>query len=458
MENQIKFGTDGIRGLANKLPITVEVALKIGQALGVLVKKETHKKGSGHVVLIGKDTRISGYMIEQALASGLNSMGVSVQLVGPLPTPGVGFLTKDMRCDAGVVISASHNLYMDNGIKLFGSDGFKISSEIEKSIEKLLLEDLSKYLLESKDIGRTRRIEDASGRYVVSVKNAFPHPLHLEGLRIVVDSAHGAAYKVAPSIFEELGAKVINIGNHPNGFNINKNFGALCPETLQKAVIEHKADLGIAVDGDADRVLMVDEIGQILSGDHILGLCGISLKKQNLLKNNSIVLTPMSSIALINCLKKENITVHTAAVGDKNVVALMKEKDCILGGENSGHVIFLKHSTTGDACIAALKVLELMKKENKKLSQMREIFKTPLQINHSVKLKKVMGQSLVLSDIPNYSDTLKKLESNLGGDARIYVRPSGTEPIVRIFLEGEDKVLLDKSLTTMTEFLEKNIN
>lgn len=458
MENQVKFGTDGIRGLANKFPITVEVALKIGQALGVLVKKELHKKGSGHMVLIGKDTRISGYMIEQALASGLNSMGVSVQLVGPLPTPGVGFLTKNMRCDAGVVISASHNLYMDNGIKLFGADGFKISSKIEESIEKLLLEDLSQYLVNPQDIGRTRRIEDASGRYVVNVKNAFPHPLHLEGLRIVVDSAHGAAYKVAPAIFEELGAKVINIGNHPNGFNVNKNFGALCPNTLQKAVIEHKADLGIAVDGDADRILMVDEMGQILSGDHILGLCGLALKKQNTLKNDGVVLTPMSSIALINCFKKANIQVHIAPVGDKNVVTLMKEKACVLGGENSGHVIFLEHSTTGDACIAALKVLELMKKENKKLSQMRDIFKTPLQINHSIKISKIMGPSLVLSDLPNYLDTLKQLESNLGSDARIYVRPSGTEPIVRIFLEGEDKILLDKSLATMVQFLEQAIH
>ncbi|MBE8163109.1 MAG: phosphoglucosamine mutase [Bdellovibrionaceae bacterium] len=458
MESPVKFGTDGIRGLANQFPITTDVALKVGQALGVLVKKELHKKGSGHMVLIGKDTRISGYMIEQALASGLNSMGVSVQLVGPLPTPGVGFLTKNMRCDAGVVISASHNLYMDNGIKLFGADGFKVSKETEASIEQLLLKDLSQYLVSPQDIGRTRRIEDASGRYVVHVKNVFPHPLHLEGLRIVVDSAHGAAYKVAPAIFEELGAKIINIGNHPNGFNINKNFGALCPSTLQKAVIEHKADLGIAVDGDADRILMVDELGQILSGDHILGLCAMDLKKQKALNNDAVVLTPMSSIALINYLKKENIQVHIAPVGDKNVVALMKEKDCVLGGENSGHVIFLDHSTTGDACIAALKILELMKIEKKKLSQMRNIFKTPLQINHSVKLSKIMDSSLVLSDIPKYSDTLKQLEDNLGGNARIYVRPSGTEPVVRIFLEGEDKALLDKSLTTMTEFLEKNIN
>lgn len=457
MNNQVKFGTDGIRGLTNKFPVTVEVALKVGQALGVLVKKEMQKKGSSHTVLIGKDTRISGYMIEQALASGLNSMGVSVQLVGPLPTPGVGFLTKNMRCDAGVVISASHNQYTDNGIKLFGADGFKVSANIESAIEKLLLEDLSSYLAKPQDIGRTRRIEDASGRYVVSVKNAFPHPLHLEGLKIVVDSAQGAAYKVAPAIFEELGASVINIGNQPNGFNVNKNFGALCPVTLQKAVLEAKADLGIAVDGDADRILMVDELGQVLSGDHILGLCGLALKRKKLLKNNAIVLTPMSSIALLTCLKNEGIDVHIAAVGDKHVVALMKEKGCVLGGENSGHVIFLNHSTTGDACVAALKVLELMKEEGKKLSQMGNIFKTPLQINHSVKVKSAMGTSLILSNLPNYSKTLKNIEDSLGTNARIYVRPSGTEPIVRIFLEGEDKLVLDKALFAMSQFLEQAV-
>jgi phosphoglucosamine mutase len=312
------FGTDGIRGTANQYPMTPDMVVKIGQAIGHLLQKQN---GGVKKVVIGKDTRLSGYMIEQALASGLNSMGIFVQLVGPLPTPGIGYLTRTMRASAGIVISASHNPFHDNGIKVFGPDGFKIAEEMENEIERLVLEeDLTQYLPPSREIGRTRRIEDAQGRYIVYVKGTFPLEYTLDGMRIVLDTANGASYKVAPSVFQELGAEVIQLGDDPNGTNINDKVGALYPAKLAEAVLQYRADVGISLDGDADRVIMVDETGEIVNGDRILAICALHMKERGLLKKNTLVATQMSNFGLEKRMNESGIKVIKTGVGDKYVV------------------------------------------------------------------------------------------------------------------------------------------
>ena len=463
------FGTDGVRGAANSFPVKVDVVVKLGQALGVFLKKNPHKKGKNHLALIGKDTRISGYMIEQALASGLNSVGVHVQLVGPMPTPGVGFLAQSMRADAGVVISASHNPYSDNGIKLFYSNGFKFSFEDEAELEKLCDEDLDPHLTSAKTIGRTRRIDDATGRYMVFVKNAFPHPLSLEGLKIVVDCANGSAYKILPAIFEELGAHVVTLSHQPTGFNINKNCGALHPQTLQKTVLETGASLGVGVDGDADRLVMVDEKGQLFKGDHIIALCALHLKKENKLNNNTVVLTPMSSLALAQTFEKEGIRVVYSDVGDKSVVQLMKENNSILGGEPSGHIVFLNFSKTGDACVGALKALSVMIQNNCKLSELRGLFPEwpqvlknirvrSSEVHHSVngrgvEPKSSNGSKISLKNIEGYKNLLKSVEKELGDKGRIFVRSSGTEPVIRVFVEGQNDSQITQLADRVCNFL-----
>ena len=349
------FGTDGIRGTANQFPMVPDVVVKIGQAIGYLIRtKRISSPSTANKVVIGKDTRLSGYMIEQALASGLNSMGIFVQLVGPMPTPGIGYLTRTMRAAAGIVISASHNAFQDNGIKIFGGDGFKLDDELEKEIEALVFNDeLHSMLPPSREVGRTRRIEDAQGRYIVHAKNVFPLDRTLDGLRIVLDTAHGAAYKVAPAIFQELGAEVIHIGNDPNGLNINDKSGALHPAQISQAVVQFRADVGIGLDGDADRVVMVDEKGKVIGGDQIIALCAIHMKKQNELKNDTVVVTQMSNFGLEKKMREEGIKVVKTNVGDKNVVEEMKKNNYNLGGEQSGHIIFLDHSTTGDGFFGA---------------------------------------------------------------------------------------------------------
>ena len=348
------FGTDGIRGTSNQFPMVPDVVVKIGQAIGYLIR--TKKIGTGSAtnkVVIGKDTRLSGYMIEQALSSGLNSMGIYVQLVGPLPTPGIGYLTRTMRAAAGIVISASHNAYQDNGIKIFGPNGFKLDDHLEKEIETLVAaDDLLKLLPPAKDIGRTKRIEDAQGRYIVHAKSIFPLENSLDGMRIVLDTAHGAAYKVAPAIFEELGAEVILLGSQPNGTNINDKSGALHPANISQAVVQYRADVGIGLDGDADRIVMVDEKGKILNGDQILAICALHMKSKNQLKNNTLVVTQMSNFGLEKKMRSEGITVVKTNVGDKHVVEEMRKNNYNLGGEQSGHIIFLDHSTTGDGTVA----------------------------------------------------------------------------------------------------------
>lgn len=452
------FGTDGIRGTANIEPMTPGTVVKIGQAIGLLLQRgvlASLSPAATKKVVIGKDTRLSGYMIEQALSSGLNSMGVQVQLVGPLPTPGIGYLTRTMRASCGIVISASHNPYMDNGIKIFGPDGYKIPESVEKEIERLVAEeDLTKLLPPSKEVGRTRRIDDAQGRYIVYAKNTFPLEYTLDGLRIVLDTAHGAAYKVAPAIFEELGAEVFQIGDSPNGTNINDKVGALYPAKLAEAVREYRADVGISLDGDADRVIMCDETGEIVNGDHILGLCGLSLKAKGLLKHDTLVVTHMSNFGLEKKMKENGIKVAVVGVGDKYVVEEMRKKGLNLGGEQSGHIIFGDHSTTGDGCIAALAVLAVLKESGKKMSELSAgIEEVPqVLINCRVKTRKDV------KDIAGYTELIQKIDAELKGVGRTFIRFSGTEPVIRILVEGPDKVKINQYAEQIARLLERELS
>lgn len=432
--SQKLFGTDGIRGTANKFPMTPEIVMKVGQAVGYILRQQPNRKADRRMVLIGKDTRLSGYMVEQALASALNSMGIHVQLTGPLPTPGIGFLARNMRADAGIIISASHNPFYDNGIKIFGADGFKIDESLEREIEDLVAnEDLNQHLASAQQVGRTRRIDDAAGRYIVYAKNTFPMDLSLEGLRIVLDCANGAAYKVAPAIFEELGAEMIVLGADPDGYNINDKFGALFPQRACEAVVKYRADVGISIDGDADRVIMVDDTGAEVNGDHILAVCAIHLAKQKKLPKSTVVATQMSNVGLDQALKQMGIDVVRTDVGDKHVVEEMRRGGYSLGGEQSGHIIHLDHSTTGDGCVAALNVLAVMQREGKRLSQLKAIMQQQPQslINTRVTVRRELNQ------IPGYKELITKLQGQLTG-GRIYVRFSGTEAVVRVLVEGPD--------------------
>lgn len=448
------FGTDGIRGTANKFPITPELVIKVGQALGYVLKQQPGRKGNKRTVLIGKDTRLSGYMIEQAMASGLNSMGVRVLLTGPLPTPGIGFVAQNMRADAGVVISASHNAYQDNGIKIFGADGFKIPSSMEQEIERLVFEvDLSAHLETSDEIGRTRRIDDADGRYIVYAKNTFPLNLSLDGLRIVLDCANGAAYKVAPAIFEELGAEVIVLSNEPNGRNINDKVGALYPEKTCAEVLKYRADVGISLDGDADRVILIDERGRIVNGDHILAISGIHKQKEGRLNKNTVVATEMSNIGLDNKLAEYGIKVVRTDVGDKYVVEEMRRCGYNLGGEQSGHIICLDHSTTGDGCLAALDVLAVMRSTNKRLSELNDIFVDEPQVLINTRVKNRQE----LTTIDGYNELHKQITQKLKGKGRLFVRFSGTEPVVRVLVEGPDKREITELAEEMAHFLQTKL-
>ena len=463
------FGTDGMRGESNCFPIQPDIMLRVGQALGYLLREkqklfQPESRNRRPIALIGKDTRLSGYMLEQALASGLNSMGIWVQLTGPLPTPGIGFLARNMRACAGIVISASHNTYPDNGIKIFDEQGFKISKQIEEEIERLVFsKKLNQFIAPSHQIGRSRRIDDAAGRYIVHVKNTFPLNQNLEGMRIVLDCAHGACYKAAPKIFEELGAELITLGRTPDGYNINKQAGAMCVKYMQEAVKKHKAHAGISLDGDGDRVVMADEKGELANGDHILGICALSLQKKGELKNLKIVSTHMSNQGLEDWLKTKNISLHRTEVGDRNVAAYMRKHNIILGGEASGHIIFLKQNTTGDGCVAALNVLAVMRTENKKLSLLKTSLKPWPQILKTVKLNNLslykQCKQKPVSHIAGYLSLEKKILKQLqkkGG--RVYVRFSGTEPLIRVLVEGQNKQLAAKSAAQITDFLHKKFN
>lgn len=449
------FGTDGIRGQANVFPMLPHIVVKVGQAIGVLLIEEKLKsKSLKPKVVIGKDTRLSGYMLEMALASGLNSMGVDVQLVGPLPTPGIGFITRNMRADVGIVISASHNPYSDNGIKIFGADGFKIADELEREIERLIFEDeFEDYLAKSNQLGRSRRIDDAQGRYIVHAKNTFPMDLTLDGMRIVLDTANGASYKVARAVFEELGAEVIQIGDEPNGMNINDKAGALYPTAVSNAVLHYRADVGVSLDGDADRVMMVDEQGQVLNGDHVLGICAMHMKKNGTLKNNQLVVTHMSNFGLEKVMKKNGIHVTKVNVGDKYVVEELRRTGGNLGGEQSGHIIFLDHSTTGDGCVAALNVLAVMKTCQKTLSELREWIEDVPQILINVRVKR----RAPVDEIKGYTELIERITKELGDEGRVFIRFSGTEPVIRILVEGPDKSKIHDYAQEIAQLLEKEL-
>ncbi len=447
------FGTDGIRGTANQFPITPDLVMKVGQAMGHILRRRPSRNKHPKVV-IGKDTRLSGYMVENALTSGLNSMGVHVQLVGPLPTPGIGFLTRNMRADAGVVISASHNPYQDNGIKIFGPDGYKIPDSMEREIEDLVGTDLNGSLAGSLDIGRSKRIDDADGRYVVYAKNSFPLEYTLDGLRIVLDCANGAAYNVAPAIFGELGAEIILQGNAPNGFNINDKSGALYPARVAEAVTQYRADVGISLDGDADRVVMVDEKGHIVNGDHILAVCATHLAQRGQLPHNTIVATQMSNFGLDKVMREHGVSVVRTNVGDKYVVEEMRRGGYVLGGEQSGHIIFLEHTTTGDGCIAALNVLAVMKRTGLRLSELSAKMEDVPQVLINTRVRRREE----LDRIPGYLETVAAIEKELDGVGRLFVRFSGTEPVVRVLVEGPDRVAIGRYAEEIATLLEKQLS
>lgn len=423
------FGTDGVRGIANIHPMTAEMALQLGRALAYKIRNGNHR----HRVVIGKDTRLSGYMLEGALMSGLCSMGVDAVLVGPIPTPGISYLVQSMRADAGAVISASHNPYQDNGIKFFARDGFKLPDETEAELESLIfgnrIDDLRPTATK---VGKAFRIDDAGARYVVHLKSTFPKELTLEGLTIVVDCAHGAAYKVAPMVFEELGAKVIPLGVNPDGKNINDASGALHPQRAQKAVRKHRADFGIALDGDADRVIVIDENGEIIDGDAIMAICGIHMLGKGQLANQTLVATVMSNMGLDLAIRAAGGRVVRTRVGDRYVVEEMRRGGYNFGGEQSGHLIFLDHATTGDGMVAALALLAVALREQKPLSELAKAFSPVPQTLLNVPIK----QKKDLEELPAVMKAIHWVEERLGQEGRVLVRFSGTEPKARVLVEG----------------------
>jgi phosphoglucosamine mutase len=444
------FGTDGIRGVANIHPMTGEMMLDLGRALAYLIRKGPHR----HRVVIGKDTRLSGYMLETALASGLCSMGVDVMLCGPLPTPAISNLTVSMRADAGAVISASHNPYQDNGIKFFSRDGFKLPDEVEAQIEDLIAHDKLDHLRPTAtSIGKAFRIDDAGGRYVVYAKSTFPKELTLEGLTIVVDCGHGAAYRVTPEVFEELGAKVIPIGVSPDGKNINKGFGALFPEAMCKAVVKTGADLGIALDGDADRLIVADEKGQVVDGDAVMAICGLDLLERRVLPKKTVVATVMSNLGLDQAIEGAGGRVVRTRVGDRYVVEELRKNGYSFGGEQSGHLIFLEHATTGDGTVAALALLRVMVQSGQRLSELAgcmEVFPQS-QLNLPVRDKPELGS---LSGVMR---AVRDAEKKLGKEGRVLVRYSGTESKVRVLVEGQDQKTIDAFAAQIGSELKKAI-
>lgn len=423
------FGTDGVRGVANVYPMTTEIAMQLGRAAAHVFKEGERR----HRLVIGKDTRLSGYMIENALVAGICSMGVDVLLVGPLPTPGISFITASMRADAGVVISASHNPYQDNGIKFFCRDGFKLPDELELRIESLLNNgELDTLRPIADEVGKAFRIDDAVGRYIVFLKNTFPRDLDLQGLKIVLDCAHGAAYKVAPAVLTELGAEVIPLGVKPDGKNINAGCGSLHPEIMAAAVREQGADLGMALDGDADRVIFVDEKGDLVDGDHIMAICATHMLAEGTLKKQTLVATVMSNMGLDIALRKAGGRLVRTDVGDRYVVEAMRQGGYNLGGEQSGHMIFLEHNTTGDGILSALQLLAILQRSGQPLSEHARLMQALPQVLVNVRVK----QRTDLADIPAVSRVIAEVEAALGDEGRVLIRYSGTEPLLRIMLEG----------------------
>jgi phosphoglucosamine mutase len=444
------FGTDGVRGVANIHPMTTEIAMQLGRAMAFVCKDEDKR----HRIVIGKDTRLSGYMIENALAAGVCSMGVDVLLVGPLPTPGIAFITASMRADAGVVISASHNPYQDNGIKFFSRDGFKLPDEVELKMEELISSKrIDSLRPTAAEVGKAYRIDDACGRYIVFLKNSFPRDLDLKGLKIVLDCAHGAAYKAAPAVLEELGAEVVRLGVTPNGTNINAGCGSMHPEVIAAAVKEHQADLGIALDGDADRVIFVDEHGNEVDGDHIMAICGIDLLGKKKLAKNTLVATVMSNMGLEVALRKAGGKVVRTAVGDRYVVEEMRRHGYRVGGEQSGHMIFLDHNTTGDGMISALQVLAIIQRSGKTLSELAQVMTALPQVLVNVRIK----QRQDLAEVSSVAGVIRAAEKTLGSDGRVLIRYSGTEPLLRIMLEGQDQPQINSMAQDIARSIEMHM-
>jgi len=426
------FGTDGIRGVANVYPMTIEIAMQVGRAIAFVVKD----RAKGHRIVIGKDTRQSCYMLENALAAGICSMGVDVLLVGPLPTPGIAFITTSMRADAGVVISASHNPFQDNGIKIFSSDGFKLPDQVEADIEELIFSQKMAALRPVADeVGKAARIDDAKGRYIVFLKNTFPKNYTLDGFHIVVDCAHGATYKVAPHVFEELGAKVTTLGTSPDGENINRQCGALHPEAMAARVKELGADIGLALDGDGDRLIVADENGAIVPGDHVMAICARELLAQRRLKKKTLVATVMSNMGLEKAMAELGGSMIRTAVGDRYVVECMRKKGYSFGGEQSGHLVFLDHITTGDGVLAGLQLLAIMKKRRQPISELAKVMESFPQVLKNVRT----SRKIEVAAIPGFAEKIKEFEARLGDRGRILVRPSGTEPVIRVMVEGHDE-------------------
>lgn len=434
------FGTDGVRGHANRHPMSAEVALSLGRAVAKVLKSH-----HGHNrVVIGKDTRLSCYMFENALVAGLCSMGFNTLMTGPLPTPGIAFLTRAYRADAGIVISASHNPYYDNGIKIFNSHGFKLSDDLEEEISECVINnDFDAFLPDDKWLGRNTRVVDADGRYIEFIKATFPKGKTLKDMTIVIDCANGAAHRVAPLAFWELDAKVIVIGDQPNGININDHCGSLYPQRVQEKVVEEGADVGIALDGDGDRAILVDELGQIVDGDILLAICGQDFKERGVLTNDTLVATVMTNLGVIKHLEAMGIQVHLSPVGDRYVIQEMLAKKSNLGGEQSGHLIFLDHNTTGDGLVSAFQVLRIMREKGMKLSQLAARVRKFPQVLINLRVREKPN----LAELVNVQKTIREVELALQGQGRVLVRYSGTELVCRVMVEGMQR----EAVTVMAE-------
>jgi phosphoglucosamine mutase len=434
------FGTDGIRGRTNVAPMTADVAMCVGQAAGTYFLRGDHR----HRVVIGKDTRLSGYMMESAMVAGFTSVGMDVILLGPMPTPAVAMLTKELRADLGVMISASHNAFADNGIKLFGPDGYKLSDKAELAIEKLM--EKPAVLIDSPRIGRAKRIDDARGRYIHFAKSTFPDHLRLDGLKVVVDCANGAAYHVAPEALWELGAEVVALGTKPDGTNINEGCGSTSPETMRETVVASGADLGLALDGDADRLIVVDEKGEIVDGDQLMALIALSQHQHGMLRGGGIVATVMSNLGLERKLAEEGLVLHRTTVGDRYVLEAMREKGMNVGGEQSGHIILTDHATTGDGLVAGLQVLAALVERGRPASELLHVFEPVPQL-----LKNVRFNGGAPLESAGVQAAIAGAESELGGRGRLVIRKSGTEPLIRVMAEGDDPVMVERLVDRICE-------
>ncbi len=444
------FGTDGVRGVANIEPMTAEMALQLGRAIAYVFKGGERR----HKIVVGKDTRLSGYMLESAMVAGICSMGVDALIVGPLPTPGIAFITTSMRADAGVVISASHNPYQDNGIKFFSRKGFKLPDRVELEIESFILDNHDpSHRPTAKALGKAYRVSDAIGRYIVFAKNTFPEDLTLDGLKIAVDCANGATYKVAPTIFSELGADIIPVGVEPNGENINDGCGSMCTENVARVVRDSGAHIGIALDGDGDRCIMVDERGEVVDGDHIMAMLALSKLREGCLRNNTLVATIMSNSGLDAALSSEGGRVVRTDVGDRYVVEEMVRGGYNLGGEQSGHIIFLDHTTTGDGIITALQVVKEMVKEGRPLSDLASCMTSLPQVLLNVRVREKKD----LDHVPGLRSALYSIGEKLGGRGRAFIRYSGTEPLARITIEGEDETEINEMAESLAEILTREL-